>query len=242
MDADYYLEEVRSEAGFYGSVVDRLCRENWLRKDDRVLDIGCGPGTLSIPLSEKARSVTALDEAEGMLNTLRGEIGARGIENIVTHRSSWMEAGYEDDFDLVLASLSPAIRSGRDMLAMERASRDRCCLITACPSEWMTVRNELWEKVVGSFTPSDAHSIRYPMNVLLDRKRAPELFQVRARTVVGHPSSEVVEHYLRYFGIFTTVDEERARTIEEHVMSRSKDGFFERRGEKCLYLLCWRKG
>jgi hypothetical protein len=176
-----------------------------------------------------------------MLETLRKESDARGVRNIVTHRSSWKEAGFDDDFDLVLASLSPAVRCERDILAMERASRDRCCLITACPSDWMTVRNELWEKVLGRFTPSDAYSVRYPLNLLLDRNRAPELFRVQAITVIRHSAGDVIEHFLRYFSIFTDMDEDRAAAVREHVLSRSKDGTFEREGEKCLYMLCWTK-
>lgn len=242
LDAGYYLDEVRSEAAFYDLVVDRLRREGWVRANDAVLDVGCGPGTLALPLSPKVASVTALDEAEGMLLALNEERRARGMDNIFTKMSSWKDARYDGEFDLVLASLSPAVRCGDDLLAMERASRGRCCLITACPSDWMSTRNELWESVIGRFVPSDAYSVRYPFNLLLDRNRSPELFRVNATTVIRHPSEDVIEHFIRYFRIFTDMDDEKEGRVRRYVLSRSKDGLFVRECEKCLYLLCWEKG
>jgi len=240
--ASHYLEEVKCEMPLYEMVIDRLLREGWARPSDRVLDIGSGPGTMALPLSRKVSSVTALDEAEGMIAVLKEECLECGIGNITTNMSSWNDAKYEDDFDLVLASLSPAVRCGDDLLAMERASRDRCCLITACPSDWMTMRNELWERVVGRFVPSDAYSVRYPLNLLLDWNRVPELFSVSYVTTVRHSCEDVIDHFIRYFQIFTEVDEDKAEIVRAYVLSRSREGTFVRESRKCLHLLCWIKG
>ena len=38
-----------------------------------ILDIGCGPGTLAIPLAKKAKSVTALDISSEMLKCLKSQ-------------------------------------------------------------------------------------------------------------------------------------------------------------------------
>ncbi len=40
----------------------------------RVLDLGCGPGTLSLPLSRLGAEVTALDISSGMLNRLKDTV------------------------------------------------------------------------------------------------------------------------------------------------------------------------
>ncbi len=239
LDAQYYLDEVRSESAFYDLVVDRLAGEGWARSGDDVLDVGCGPGTLALPLSSKVRSVTALDEAEGMLEVLEREAGTRGIRNITLQGGPWRKFQKKGMYDLVLASLSPAVRCADDLLAMEVASRDRCCLIMPFTSDAMAMRNALWEKVVGRFVPSDAYSVRYPFNILLDKGRFPELFRVRARTRTESPVEAEVQHFLRYFRIFTDMDEEKEERVREHVTSRSVNGRFVREGEKCLHLLCW---
>ena len=65
-DANGYLEDVKAERALYEEVVQRLINEGWVLKDDSILDIGSGPGTFAIPFSRHVRSVTALDDADGM--------------------------------------------------------------------------------------------------------------------------------------------------------------------------------
>lgn len=51
----------------------------------RVLDVGCGPGRLSLPAAERVGPdgwVVALDIQEAMLEKLRARAAERGIENI----------------------------------------------------------------------------------------------------------------------------------------------------------------
>ncbi len=75
---------------------------------DRVLDIGCGPGTTTIPLARIVKSVTALDTSEGMLSKLRRRASEEGIGNIKCVRRFWREAepgvDIDDKYDIVVAS------------------------------------------------------------------------------------------------------------------------------------------
>jgi SAM-dependent methyltransferase len=240
-DAEYYLAEVNAEAVLYKKAVERLLEEGWVKGSDEILDIGSGPGTFALPLSSHARSITALDEAEGMLNVLRKECAIRKIQNITTVQCSWREFSSKKRYDLVLSALSPAIRTSNDISSMERASRSRSCFITACPSDWMGPRNELWNKIIGEFVPSDANSVKYPLNILLESNRSPELFRVTAKTETRFLSGKVIDHYTSYFGIFTDMTLEKKEKVKKYVLSHSQDGIFTNRRSKCLYLLCWRR-
>jgi SAM-dependent methyltransferase len=239
-DSDFYLEETKAEAGFFESVIDVLAGEGWLRPDDVVLDIGCGPGTLVLPISGRVRKVVALDEAEGMLRTLERECDVRGICNVSTIARSWNDFQGTGEHDLVLASQSPAIRSGEDLRAMERASRDRCCLIVSCPSDIMATRIELWELVVGEFHSSDAYSSKYPVNLLREMGRQVKVFRTTGEVVSSRPVPDVVAHYARYFEIFTEMTAEKVRVIEEYFLSRSQGGIYVRRNSRCMDLVCWK--
>jgi SAM-dependent methyltransferase len=73
-----------------------------------VLDIGCGPGTLAIPLAKKVKSVTALDISGEMLKHLKNNAEKNGLSNIKYVNCSWDEAVLSDIgvHDIVVASRS----------------------------------------------------------------------------------------------------------------------------------------
>jgi len=80
--------------------------------DWTVLDVGCGPGTLAIPLSRKVRQVTALDYSESMLDELGKRAAKEEIANIEAIQASW-----DDDWqrlgiarhDIAIASRSLSV-------------------------------------------------------------------------------------------------------------------------------------
>jgi SAM-dependent methyltransferase len=74
-----------------------------------LLDIGCGPGTLTIPLAKEAGSVTALDISSKMLERFKSDADSRGLSNIKYLNSSWQDAfanGQVGSHDVVVASRS----------------------------------------------------------------------------------------------------------------------------------------
>jgi SAM-dependent methyltransferase len=74
-----------------------------------VLDIGCGPGTLAIPLAKKAGNITALDVSSEMLKHLKNNADKSGLNNITYLNSSWQKAFAENkvgEHDVVVASRS----------------------------------------------------------------------------------------------------------------------------------------
>lgn len=72
-----------------------------------LLDVGCGPGTLVLPLSKALKSVTAIDFSQNMIDILKENIKEQNAFNIDARRISWDDA-WEDlgKFDIVIASRS----------------------------------------------------------------------------------------------------------------------------------------
>jgi len=94
-----------------------------------VLDVGCGAGTLAVPLARSIASVTALDFSAVMLELLRQSCREEGLTNISTIHGSW-----EDDwerlgvgsYDAVIASRSMVPHDLRDAVTkLNRAARKR---------------------------------------------------------------------------------------------------------------------
>lgn len=94
-----------------------------------VLDVGCGAGTLALPLSRLVASVTAVDFSAVMLELLRNRCLEEGVSNITTIRASWSddwEALGIGTYDVVIASRSLVAYDLRDaVLKLDRAARRR---------------------------------------------------------------------------------------------------------------------
>ncbi len=74
-----------------------------------VLDMGCGGGTLALPLARMVRSVTAVDFSTNMLAIVERRCKAMGIRNVKTVNCSWegdWEAAGIGVHDVALASRS----------------------------------------------------------------------------------------------------------------------------------------
>jgi SAM-dependent methyltransferase len=97
--------------------------------DWRVLDVGCGSGTIAIPLAERVASITAMDFSESMLSILRQKCAAKGIMNVKPLLAAW-----EDDWeglgigvhDVVIASRSVNVEDLKSaFIKLNRFARQR---------------------------------------------------------------------------------------------------------------------
>ncbi len=104
------------------------------RPDWTVLDMGCGPGTLTLPLAALVSHVTAADFSQGMLDIVGEECRAGGIANVTTRKLAW-----EDDwqsakigrYDAVIASRSLVCDDLRDaVVKLDRAARHKVFICT----------------------------------------------------------------------------------------------------------------
>lgn len=97
-----------------------------------VLDVGCGSGTLAIPLASRVAAVTALDFSPGMLSLLAERRDKAGITNLRSIHGSW-----EDDWkalgiepsDVVIASRSMVVEDlGAALRKLNRFARKQVFL------------------------------------------------------------------------------------------------------------------
>ena len=95
-----------------------------------LLDVGCGPGTLALPLSARLQRITAIDYSPGMLAALRERATAASVTNVDTLLRSWGDDWSDVPVcDIAIASRSLTATDLRDALGkFSSHARLRACL------------------------------------------------------------------------------------------------------------------
>ena len=93
-----------------GPRIAKIIEDLSARSPKRILDIGAGPGILSIPLAEKVEHVTAVEPAAGMVQRFREEMAARKIRNLSLVEKRWEDVNLQRDlqcpYDAVVCSFA----------------------------------------------------------------------------------------------------------------------------------------
>jgi len=80
--------------------------------EKHLLDIGCGTGTIAIPLAKLGANVDAMDISSNMLARLiEDSVNANLTHSITPIQSTWDTFKTTTSYDIVLGSMTPALRS-----------------------------------------------------------------------------------------------------------------------------------
>jgi len=111
-------------------------------KDKTVLDVGAGTGRLTIPISEIAKKVCAIEPHEDMINYMEKKVVE--IDNIEVKRASAEDIPYPDDFfDVVICSW--VIQHFKDF---KKKRADAVCVYCAgCLAEFTTNKKLYFKKL-----------------------------------------------------------------------------------------------
>jgi SAM-dependent methyltransferase len=182
-EAKAFLQSISTE------YVTRLMVRLQVQPEDEVLDIGCGPGTLTLPLAKIAKTVTAVDTSSGMLQTLKKEAENNGLQNITYVNKFWRDAevgvDIADRYHVVIASNSINLLGAKET-SIERKQVDWDLY------DAITKMNALGGK-------------NYATMPLLDHK-ITDIYERLGRQYAGFPDHIVVHNVLFQMGVQVGVD------------------------------------
>lgn len=94
LDIRRYIIEIRAE-----TVQEFTANRNF----SRILDIGCGDGSISIPLLTSARRLTLLDISSAMLSRALSRVSREHLKNVGTLNQDFLAAALDPDtYDLII--------------------------------------------------------------------------------------------------------------------------------------------
>lgn len=150
-----------------------------VREGDVVLDFGCGPGILAVPLAQRGCRVIAADFSDGMLAEARRAAEEAGVADLVECRKvawddDWEAAGLlPGSVDVAVASRSMATRHMADALfKLDRTARRQ--VVVSLAAGHSPRRDERAFAAVGRARPW-VSDYAYCMNILFERGVYPEL-------------------------------------------------------------------
>lgn len=108
------MSDERYTHGHHGSVVADHARRTavdsaayllpYLETDMRLLDVGCGPGSISVDLAGMVSAVVGIDAADAAIERARAEAAGRAVGNIEFHVADACVLPFDDNsFDVVHA-------------------------------------------------------------------------------------------------------------------------------------------
>ncbi|SDK18171.1 class I SAM-dependent methyltransferase [Natronincola ferrireducens] len=227
-------------------VIDLLEKYNLLQKNNRVLDIGCGPGKNTIPMAKKCEEVIALDISQEMLEYV-GEHGKEhGLDNIVCHEKNWEdisldEYGWEKKFDLVVASMTPGVYNFSTLKKMLDASKGYCYL-----SGFINRRDEIWSRlekeILGEHNGNKSREdkIYYIFNILWNLGYHPEIHYFDRTWEHVWSLEETIDLYKQRFNINHTLKEEEIKKIEAFLTAHQQEGKVIEKTEAKIAVLIWK--
>ncbi len=105
-----------------------------IKPGETVFDMGCGSGTICIPLADEGHHVFCADFSEGMLQSVADVVSEEGIETLTLQQLNWNEDW--DAYDLPVCDVAIASRSflAADILdavkKLDSVARRRVCITT----------------------------------------------------------------------------------------------------------------
>ena len=167
-----------SKHGSHNYYVDRFIELSGIQPGETVFDMGCGAGSLALPLARMGCSVIACDFSQGMLAQLAADQEEQGVEGIERHLLSWSDdwwaAGIEPHCaDVAIASRSIVTQDIGDSLErLTRVARRRACITLPCYSS-PKIDPQLIE--AAGLTNQMGRDFIYAFNILTARNLYPEV-------------------------------------------------------------------
>jgi predicted TPR repeat methyltransferase len=231
--------EPRDKDDYISKMLDRIeVKPGWT-----VLDIGCGPGTLAIPLAKKAKSVTGLDISTEMLKRLKINAEEGGLDNIKYLNASWQDAFTNRQVvrhDIVVASRSLMSGDMKEALSNITAIAGQATYLTFpivhLPFDW-----EVY-KAIGREKKKHPPYI-YILNMLFQMGINANVEILYSKLKVQFPSVEEAMDDLQWrTDPFTPDEKARLREFLESKFAEQKGSpVFTHEGKSQWALIWWRK-
>lgn len=228
--ADTFVEKANSYTTQLLTLMD-------IENEDSVLDIGCGPGTLAIPLAKRCQHVYALDFSPRMLELLKRYQQQLNLPNITLLQQSWQEDWHKvPQADVVIASRSTLVGDLDDAIEKLTAKAKKRVYLTA-----ITDRHFLDNDI---FTAIGRHSLGFPTYIYMLNRLYQKGIEAEVRFIescAGHFAGESYAEFEQAveFSLGSLTSQEKTQ-LEAFYQARQTAQQPIKQGQRRWALLSWK--
>ncbi len=227
-----------------GKIIEMLKGEGALRPGIKVLDIGAGPGNWTIPLSQTAAQVTAIEPSSEMVNILKKRINNESIKNINIIQERWEEFsveknGLKGQYDLVIASMTPGVNNRKTLEKLMAASCGYCYMSRFSGQGRLQPYEELWQLIFKESIGENSGDIIYPFNLLYAIGYRPNLWFSTWERNGKMESPEAVEDIMNFLWNYVHDTPEIREIVESFVNERAGSDRFQTAKKICQGHMLW---
>ena len=206
-----------------------------------VLEIGTGPGTLTIPLSRIVRRVVGIEFSEMNIKYLKENLKEDNQKNVEIVNENWEKINddeIKDKFDLVVCShFLWQVEDIKELLKrMENSSKKYCAIIQPCGRDEIVknaFENICNQKYSGQFEP-DADYFAYVILREWGRLASVRYFDYNLERKL----EEETRYVSGLIGRYTEVNQAVKERIRDYLLSKSENGKYV---EKNKAVVMWWK-
>ena len=250
---DYWEDKDTAERYWKSRYLDgSLWAEGWIDKlnispESRVLDVGSGPGVLTVPLAERTTWVTAVEPSVSMMEVMRERAAERGLTNIDLINKPWDDVVVSRDiqeghYDIVVASCSLLMLDIRDSIEkMQLASSRYIHLIWfAGAPTWDVFAGQLWPALhQREYLPGPKcdvlFNVLYQMGIYPNIQSFQSSFRERFSSI-----DEAMAYYSPKYGAITSPQKDAMRKVLTNTLEEDNGFLSFIHRMKCMHIW-WEK-
>lgn len=221
----------------------KLLEKMNISKEDTVLDLGCGEGSITIPLAKLAKSVTGVDSAYKMLEILNEKAQKEEINNIKTIEEDLTKITIDDvgKHDIIVASRSlNGVLNIKETIANIDEIADKYVYITLFgPNNWK-LEKEFYQSINKEYFEFPSH--RYFFNILVDMGIYPNVENLNIGKEREYESiEEAMESGKWRLDYLNDEEKEELYKYLENILERGENGKLSNPDDKADWVLYWWK-